>query len=159
MVTTKKLMELAAQYAGMQSTCRKVSVGAVIVRYNRTQHKNDARIISFGANVSVPSCTYSCMRQDKYGDDSKNHRLPSDCRSVHAEIDAIINAKQDLTGCWLYVTRYPCEACARAIVLAGISNVYYGRQQPISQQTQNILESGHVNVVHFSSYSEEDRND
>jgi deoxycytidylate deaminase len=51
-------------------------------------------------------------------------------RAVHAEMMAIINsgARQDgggLVGGKLYVTTYPCHACARHIITAGISEVIY----------------------------------
>jgi deoxycytidylate deaminase len=50
-------------------------------------------------------------------------------RSVHAEMHAIINGSQ-LTGSvmrggYLFCTTYPCHNCARHIVAAGISSVYY----------------------------------
>jgi dCMP deaminase len=35
---------------------------------------------------------------------------------VHAELNAIFNAGFDPAGCWLYVTRFPCHACAQGII-------------------------------------------
>lgn len=49
-------------------------------------------------------------------------------RSVHAEMHAIINAGRSgmsLAGSKLFVTTYPCHSCARHIVAAGISEVYF----------------------------------
>jgi deoxycytidylate deaminase len=49
-------------------------------------------------------------------------------RSVHAEMHAIINAGKNgvaLVGSKLFVTTYPCHSCARHIVAAGISEVYF----------------------------------
>lgn len=50
-------------------------------------------------------------------------------RSVHAEMHAIINAGHSagarIKGGKLYCTTYPCHSCARHIVAAGISEVYY----------------------------------
>ncbi len=50
-------------------------------------------------------------------------------RAVHAEMHAIISAgnksnSQIIDG-KLYVTTYPCHSCARHIIAAGISEVYY----------------------------------
>lgn len=43
---------------------------------------------------------------------------------VHAEPNAIITAKQDLTGCTMYVwPLMPCHACASLIAQAGITKV------------------------------------
>ena len=45
---------------------------------------------------------------------------------VHAELNAILNAGgRDLRGSKLYVALHPCENCAKAIIQAGIKEVYY----------------------------------
>jgi deoxycytidylate deaminase len=50
-------------------------------------------------------------------------------RSIHAEMHAILNAGKvagsQIVDGKLYVTTYPCHSCARHIVAAGISEVYY----------------------------------
>lgn len=40
--------------------------------------------------------------------------------TIHAELNAILNAGQDLRGCTLYVTQPPCSNCASQIVQTGI---------------------------------------
>lgn len=134
-------LDIANLYAGMMSGCTKVTVGAVIVK--------DNRVVSMGANRAVPDlCRYrGCLRVEKYGNNDKTHRSPADCRAIHSEVDAICTAREDLSGAVIYVTRYPCEACARAIVAAGIQTVIYGRQQEISEETARIFEDAHVDVM------------
>lgn len=44
---------------------------------------------------------------------------------VHAEVNAIVNAKTDLTNCTIFVTLFPCHECAKLIVQAGIKKVVY----------------------------------
>ena len=50
-------------------------------------------------------------------------------RSIHAEMEAIVSAarsgKSGMVGGTLYTTTFPCHNCARHIVAAGISTVYY----------------------------------
>ena len=50
-------------------------------------------------------------------------------RSIHAEMEAIVSAarsgKHGVVGGTLYTTTFPCHNCARHIVAAGISRVYY----------------------------------
>ena len=49
-------------------------------------------------------------------------------RSIHAEMNAILNASRNgapSSGCILYCTTFPCHNCARHLVAAGISIVYY----------------------------------
>lgn len=136
-------LDLANTYANSMSGCRKVSVGSVIVG------GSERKILGVGANRSIPDLCKcrGCLREEKYGNNDKTHRNPADCRAIHSEVDAICRASGDLQGATIFVTRYPCEACARAIVAAGISHVVYGRQQKISEDTAHIFEDAHVDVI------------
>lgn len=129
-----QMMDLAHLYAKQQSGCTKVQVGAVIVKNNR--------VVAMGANVAIPNlCTgRGCLRRELYGENTKAHRDPADCRAQHAEINAMLNSSAMLDGATMYVTRYPCEACARAIAVAGLERVYYGRDQHPSEETMRIFE-------------------
>lgn len=44
---------------------------------------------------------------------------------VHAELNAILNSTQKLDGCTIYVSLFPCNECAKAIIQSGISEVIY----------------------------------
>lgn len=45
---------------------------------------------------------------------------------LHAEVNAILSARQDTRGCALYVTPYmPCPQCAAVIVQSGISRIVF----------------------------------
>lgn len=44
---------------------------------------------------------------------------------VHAELNAILNATTTLRGSSLYVSLFPCNECAKAIIQSGISEVVY----------------------------------
>lgn len=157
MISSKKIKELldrAQEYANKTSQCKKVAVGAIIIPRN-------IKVEIYGANICYPvDCkTEGCRRISLYGEDSKNHRLPSDCRSLHSEIDAITQAAKfgvSIRDSKMFVTRYPCEACARAIVNAGIKEVYYGREQEISEETEKIFSSNHVIVHHENTWCYED---
>jgi dCMP deaminase len=147
-----KFLDMADLYSRWMSGCRKVEVGSIIVK--------DGKIVSFGANRSLPDLckTRGCLRVEKYGDNAKEHRLPSDCRALHSEIDAICFAHCDIRNSTIYVTRYPCEACARAVCAAGITTVVYGRQQEISEETKKIFADSHVEVIWEKSWDREDVN-
>ena len=99
------LARLVATWSKDPST----QVGAVIVRPDRT-------IVSVGYN-GFPRGT----------DDHHqllNNRETKLRRTVHAEVNAILTAKQDLSGCTLYVTPlHPCASCAGIIVQSGIKEV------------------------------------
>lgn len=146
----KDCLDLANRYAKAVSGCTKVQVGALIER--------DGKILSIGANRTYPDlCKYTgCLRVQKYGNNDKTHRAPDDCRALHAEIDAIARSEVDLKGATIFVTRYPCEACARAIISAGIKEVIYGRGQKISKITDSILSENGIVVVWVKDWSEQD---
>ena len=155
MAETKSTMylELAGKYAKHMSGCTKVKVGSCIVK--------NGNIVAMGANRAVPdTCKYrGCLRVELYGNNSKEHRNPGDCRAIHSEIDAISQAARNgvsLEGATIYVTRYPCEACARAIIASGISYIVYGRNQPMSGITRKMLDSARVCYANDKSYTEED---
>lgn len=140
---------IALAYAKISSGCVKVQVGSVIAR--------DGNIISLGANRAIPDlCKFKgCLRVEKYGDDSKLHRNPEDCRAIHSEIDALCNLETSAAGCSIHVTRYPCEGCAKAIVAAGIKEVYYAGDAEISDQTRSIFEAYNVSYTHITGLIED----
>lgn len=151
----KKMLSRAQSYADVNSTCAKVQVGSLIVTENFT--------VIHGCNHGIDRCckAVGCHRVEKYGDDSKLHRLPSDCVAIHSEVDAICQAAKlgvGLERAVIFVTRYPCEACARAIARAGIRKVVYGRKESISEMTANMLNCAGVAVVHVSDWEYADNN-
>ncbi|MBS3992030.1 MAG: dCMP deaminase family protein [Erysipelothrix sp.] len=44
---------------------------------------------------------------------------------VHAELNAILNATTKLDGCTMYVSLFPCNECAKAIIQSGIKELVY----------------------------------
>ncbi len=44
---------------------------------------------------------------------------------VHAEQNAILNSNKQLDGCTIYVSHFPCNECAKAIIQSGIKEVVY----------------------------------
>jgi len=82
-------------------------VGAVIVDSNN-------RVVSVGFN-GLPKGMIdnpSLPKKDKLA------------ATVHAEVNAILFAKQDLTGCRLYSTFPICASCASVIIQSGIKTVH-----------------------------------
>lgn len=147
-------LDTANSFADYFSGCNKVSVGSVIV-------DREGKILAAGANRSIPDKCHSegCLRVKKYGEASKDHRMPGDCRALHSEIDAITRVAKTHSSArnsTIYVTRYPCEACARAIVAAGIKRVLYGRKQEITDETIDIFASNDVFVARVSNWDAED---
>ena len=86
------------------------AVGAVIVRPDRT-------ICSVGFN--------GFPRGVKDSQSAIANRDTKLLRTVHAELNAILSAKESLTGYSLFVWPFqPCSSCAAAIIQSGIKDVY-----------------------------------
>jgi len=97
-----------AELVGSWSKDPSTKVGAVIVRPDRT-------IASMGYN-GFPRGV-----KDEYLD--REHKL---LRTVHAEMNAILSAREPFTeyGYTLYVSPlFPCANCAAAIIQSGVSAV------------------------------------
>jgi deoxycytidylate deaminase len=73
-------------------------------------------------------------------------------RAVHAEMHAILNAAKSgsgqLKGAILYCTTYPCHSCARHIVAAGITEVYfiepYAKSKAVALHADSITEDENI---------------
>ena len=104
----ERFLELAEHIASW-SKDKSTKVGAVII-----DDKN--RIISLGYN-GFPREISDC-------DELLNNREQKYQRIIHAEENAILFAKQDLTDCSLYVFPFqPCNMCSRIIIQSGIKRV------------------------------------
>ena len=44
---------------------------------------------------------------------------------MHAELNAILNSKWPVVGCTIYVSLFPCNECAKAIIQSGIHRIVY----------------------------------
>lgn len=150
----KDWLDMAQSYANKVSGCRKVAVGSAIV-------SAEGNAIALGANRAVPDLCKThrgCLRVEKYGEDSKNHRNPEDCRAIHSEIDALCSAASagiSVDGASIFVTRYPCEGCAKAIISAGIKRVFYGGTARISQQTEDMFDEYEVECTYIPDWKED----
>ena len=110
-----------AKSVAQRSTCLRKRAGAVIV--------NNDEIISTGYN-GAPRGRINCI---DLGYCIKKKMFPEirhggydACRSVHAEQNAILNARgKSLEGCRIYVNLFPCHDCARNIIQSGIKTVCY----------------------------------
>lgn len=116
----KKYLDIANSVANL-SKCVKYKVGTVIVKNNK--------IISTGVNGTPKGFINCCDHfHDKDMTDKTNrteHTNWSTVYEAHSEINAIINAKTDLTNAVLYCTLEPCFNCLKAIVSTGIKDIYF----------------------------------
>ena len=91
-------------------------VGACIV-------SEDNKILSVGYNGMPTGCNDDEMPWDREGEFLET-KYPFVC---HAELNAILNRSTgSLKNARIYVSLFPCNECAKAIIQSGIKEVVYG---------------------------------
>ena len=103
-----------AHLSAMRSKDPNTQVGAVIVDENN-------RVVSIGYNGMPFGCNddvFPWVREGEFLDTKYPY-------VVHAELNAILNAPRPVRGCRLYVSLFPCNECAKAIIQSGISKIVY----------------------------------
>lgn len=103
-----------AHLSALRSKDPNTQVGCCIV-------DNDHKVVSIGYNGMPRGCKDEDMPWERVGDFKKTKYA----YVVHAELNAILNSPRSLKGCTLYVSLFPCNECAKAIIQAGIKKVIY----------------------------------
>jgi dCMP deaminase len=98
--------------------------------------------------VSKYAGCQKCPRKLARADSGKRLEL---CSCVHAEANAIVNASQDLHGCYIFCwCPLPCIECSKLIINAGIKNVYcYKQDVDYSVGSRFILGSAGVKIHEY----------
>lgn len=113
-----------------RSTCLRRAVGAVVVK--------NKRILSTGYNGAPSGIQHcidaGCLREKLQVASGERHEL---CRGIHAEQNAIIQAAYhgvSIKDAALFCTNLPCSICAKMIINAGITRIYFqsGYADPMS---------------------------
>lgn len=104
-----------AMLSGMRSKDPNTQVGACIV-------SADNKILSMGYNGFPKGCSDDEFPWNREGDPLNNKYF----YTTHSELNAILNYRGgSLEGAKIYVTLFPCNECAKAIIQAGITTVIY----------------------------------
>ncbi len=103
-----------AHLSALRSKDPNTQVGACIVD---EEHK----VVSIGYNGMPRGCADENMPWDREGDflNTKYAYV------VHAELNAILNSPRSVKNCTLYVSLFPCNECAKAIIQSGIKKIVY----------------------------------
>ena len=135
-----------AQLVKSRSKDPVTQVGACIIMNNR--------VISTGYNgfpTGLSNLDFPWTKGNK--DDTKNKHY----YVVHAEMNAILSAKKDITGSSIYVTLFPCNECAKAIIQSGIKKVVYYNIDESSEDkinknnaVKNMFKAAGVDIVQYS---------
>ena len=108
--------------SGKRSKDPGTQVGACIV-------SQDNKILSMGYNGFPKGCSDDEFPWGKehQEDDPYNAKY---FYSTHSELNAILNYRGgSLEGCKIYVTLFPCNECAKAIIQCGIKTIVYAEDK------------------------------
>ncbi|AXK51283.1 deoxycytidylate deaminase [Spiroplasma alleghenense] len=105
-----------AELNAMRSKDPETQVGCVVVN-------NLNQIISSGYNGFPRGIDNSSFPWDRDKENQFENKYPY---VVHSEMNAIVSARCDLSGCDIYTTLFPCHQCVKVIIQAGIKHIYYG---------------------------------
>lgn len=117
-----------------RSTCKRLSVGAVLVR--------DKRIIAGGYNGAVSGDNH-CIDEGCYLRDG--HCV----RTIHAEMNAILQCARfgmSTDGASLYVTDFPCLQCTKSLLQAGIKEINYIRNYHNDDYAMKLIKLKNVRL-------------
>ena len=104
-----------AKLSALRSKDPNTQVGACIVSY-------DNKILSMGYNGLPRGCSDDEFPWCRDGDPLDNKYF----YTTHSELNAILNYRGGtLDGAKMYVTLFPCNECAKAIIQAGIKTIVY----------------------------------
>lgn len=104
-----------AKLSSMRSKDPNTQVGACIV-------SADHKILSMGYNGFPKGCSDDDFPWAREGDPLDNKYF----YTTHSELNAILNYRGgSLEGSILYVSLFPCNECAKAIIQSGIKTVIY----------------------------------
>lgn len=133
-----------AKLAAFRSKDPNTQVGCCIV-------SEDHKILSIGYNGFPRGCS-----DDRFpwGREGSNPRMTKYPYVTHSELNAILNFRGgSLEGSTLYVTLFPCNECAKAIIQSGISRLVYGDDKyadsDMTIASKEMLEAAGVEFVPY----------
>lgn len=133
-----------AHLSGMRSKDPNTQVGACIVSRNN-------KILSMGYNGFPSGCSDEEFPWAREGEELET-KYPF---VTHSELNAILNYRGgSLEGTKLYVSLFPCNECAKAIIQAGIRTVVYDSDKyngtPMNIASKKMFDAAGVEYVKYN---------
>ena len=134
-----------ALLSGRRSKDPSTQVGACIV-------SQDNKILSMGYNGFPKGCSDDEFPWERENDNDRN--LTKYPFVTHSELNAILNYRGgSLEGTKLYVSLFPCNECAKAIIQAGIRTVVYDSDKyagtPSNRAAKRMFDAAGVNYAQY----------
>jgi dCMP deaminase len=129
-----------AHLSALRSKDPNTQVGACII-------DSENKVVSIGYNGMPRGCDDREFPWDREGGflDTKYAFV------VHAELNAILNSPRSVKDCTLYVSLFPCNECAKAIIQSGIRKIVYESDKYAGTEgniaSRKMLEEAGVELV------------
>ena len=138
-----------AHLSALRSKDPNTQVGACIVSH-------DNKILSMGYNGFPNGCSDDDFPWGKCEDELSSKYL----YSTHSELNAILNYRGgSLEGAKMYVTLFPCNECAKAIIQSGIKEIVYDCDKYADTSSviasKRMLESSGVKISRYTQSGRE----
>jgi len=128
-------MRMAEELA-KRSTCSRLQVGTVL-----TDHALE-NVVAIGYNGNARGFPNRCDRD-----------VPGSCGCIHSEQNALVKSPGHMRDKVAFVTASPCAMCAKLMVQAHVTHVYY-REAYRSDEGLEILRSAGISEVHYTRWSD-----
>jgi dCMP deaminase len=135
-----------AKLAGMRSKDPNSQVGSCIV-------SQDNKILSIGYNGFPTGCSDDEFPWQRENEDPLKTKY---VYVTHSELNAILNYRGgSLEGTKIYVSLFPCNECAKAIIQAGIRTVIYDSDKyngsASNTASKMMFRAAGVEIIHYES--------
>lgn len=136
--------------SGMRSKDPSTQVGACIV-------SQENKILSMGYNGFPKGCNDDEFPWNRDEEDPVNNKY---FYSTHSELNAILNYRGgSLEGAKLYVSLFPCNECAKAIIQCGIKTIVYDSDKydgtPAVVASKRMLDAAGVRYYQYNRTNRE----
>ena len=133
-----------AHLSALRSKDPSTQVGAAIIDENH-------RVVSVGYNGFPKGCS-----DDEFPWSRSGGVLNSKYAFVvHAELNAILNSPRSVSGCTIYVSLFPCNECAKAIIQSGIKRIVYESDKYADTETtiasKKMLQAAGIELVQLEN--------
>lgn len=128
-------MRMAEELA-KRSTCARLQVGTVLT---------DARlenVVAIGYNGNARGFPNRCD-SDEAGK----------CGCIHSEMNALVKSPGQMAGKVAFITASPCVMCAKLMVQASVSHVFYREAYRLPTGLE-VLQRGGVLAVHYTRWQD-----
>ncbi len=129
-------MRMAEELA-KRSTCARLQVGSVITDGN-LEH-----VLAIGYNGNVRGFPNRCDSTEA-----------GKCGCIHSEMNALVKAPGDVADKVAFITASPCIMCAKLMVQAKVSHVFY-REAYRDSAGLEVLDRAGVVTVHYTRWKDQ----